>query len=74
MHTPVHDSLEHLVLINLLTHVVRLDFLAKPDLCLSDVEAFEFWEMRPLTCMAVLKTLCREGFLVQTAEGLFRRP
>jgi len=72
--TPVHESLEHLVLVNLLMHVVRLDFLAKPDLCVSDVEACDLWTMDPLTCMEVLRTLCREGFLIQTAEGLFKRP
>ena len=56
------------------SEVVRDGFLSMPDLCVTEAHARLLWSLDAETGVAVLDTLCSEGFLIRTGDGMFKRP
>lgn len=56
-----------------LTARVRAEFLEMPCLTLTVQQAMRLWHLDQGVCRAVLDSLLRAGFLVETRRGAFRR-
>jgi DNA-binding IclR family transcriptional regulator len=52
---------------------IRREYEEMPGLHLTLQQACRLWGLGPETCGALLDTLVREGFLVQTRRGAFAR-
>jgi hypothetical protein len=52
---------------------IRAEFLEMPCLTLTVQQATRLWHLDPGVCRAVLDSLLRTGFLVETPRGAFRR-
>lgn len=52
---------------------LRSEFLAMPGLCLTAIQTARLLTIREPHATELLDSLVAEGFLIQTASGLYRR-
>ena len=52
--------------------LIRAEYLEMPGLCLTLAQAARLWNIDQGTCLGVLESLIREGFLYRSRDSYFR--
>jgi hypothetical protein len=52
--------------------LIRAEYLEMPGLCLTLAQAARLWNVDRDTCLAMLESLTREGFLYRSRDSYFR--
>jgi hypothetical protein len=55
-----------------LRSLIRAEYAEMPGLCLTLAQAARLWNVDRDTCLAMLESLTREGFLYRSRDSYFR--